>query len=70
MKHLKCLPLFSVLCLLGTAAAHHHAGCLVVKKLLGLKEPTCDVCYRRKPNAAETVGCGPLVGDKDKCVLY
>ena len=38
--------------------------------LLGLNEPSCAVCDRRKPNAPKAVGCGPLVGDQDKCLFY
>ena len=64
------LPLLSVLCLIGAAAAHHHAGCLIVKKIAGLSELSCEVCYRRKPNAPKSVGCGPLVSEQDKCRFY
>ena len=70
MRTPKIASLLSVLCLLGSAAAHHHASCLNVQKFLGLKEPTCQVCYRRKPNAPQSFGCGPLVGDQDKCRFY
>ena len=70
MRTPKIASLLSVLCLLGSAAAHHHAGCLNVHKFPGLKDLTCQVCYRRKPNAPQSFGCAPLVGDQDKCRFY
>ena len=66
-SHISLLALF---CLLGNADAHHHQGCLFVEKMPTFKEPSCESCYRRKPNAPVSVGCGPLVGDQDKCMFY
>ena len=70
MRTLKLTSLLSVLCLLGTAATHHHGGCLSVQKITGLPERSCNDCYRRKPNAPKSVGCGPLVSEQDKCRFY
>ena len=71
MRTINLTALLSVvLCLLGTAAAHHHAGCLTVNKIPPLTEFTCEICYRRKPNAPNSVGCGPLVSEQDKCRFY
>ena len=70
MRTFTLASLLTVLCLLGSATAHHHQGCLLVEKFPTLPERSCAICYRRKPNAPKAVGCGPLVGEQDKCMFY
>ena len=69
MRTLKLASLLAVLCLLGSAAAHHHGGCLYVENIVGLPR-TCGVCYRSQPNAPKSVGCGKPTGVQDYCMFY
>ena len=70
MRTLSPAFIIAALFLVRTAATHHHQGCLLVEKFPTLPESSCDVCYRRKPKVPKPVGCGPLVGDQDKCMFY
>ena len=70
MRTLNQISLLAVLCLLGSAAAHHHGGCFFVEKIAGLPELSCAACYRSQPNAPNSVGCGHPSSDQDKCMIY